>query len=400
MHKVYIFFIGFFIILFSFIPDILLIGDPGIGATQIYPILIGTIFIIISVFINIDKLDSRKCIFKQIRFYLPAISIVIISAASTFIITDVILRYSLGSIYERNKYGWRVGADTAVQWMVEDTPGNSREVTNEYFFGDFKRWPNSNKSRRTLILGDSFTHMYWVSNGEEWYSYLENEFKEIEFYVFGGGGYGPLQEYMVLDDYFDIIMPSSIIWQFCSKNDYENSLFELDLSTYPKNNFGFRPYLEHNIIRHRMPLPLSGLRQVSFIFDRLLASYDRFQRRGIIGYEKNESTRRNITTLKKVNALERQAFEVVLEVMKRVRSRAGSIPIYLFDACGSISENEMKICEYISATCVSGLYEFIRREKKGGKKLQIVGDGHWNFAGNKEVGQWLVQYFKREESYL
>jgi hypothetical protein len=28
-----------------------------------------------------------------------------------------------------------------------------------------------------------------VSNGEEWYAYLENAFPAVEWFVYGGGGY-------------------------------------------------------------------------------------------------------------------------------------------------------------------------------------------------------------------
>jgi len=99
------------------------------------------------------------------------------------------------------------------------------------------------------------TEAYQVSNGEEWYAYLEGHFSNVEVFVSVVEGYGSLQEYLVLDDYIDTIKPNLILWQFCS-NDYDNNLYELDLAGYPYNNHGLRPYLEQGAIVYRLPLPL------------------------------------------------------------------------------------------------------------------------------------------------
>ena len=142
---------------------------------------------------------------------------------------------------------------------VQDTKGNFRKVVNRYFDHGFKRWPKYNDGKpRVLIIGDSFTQMVQVSNGEEWYAYLERAFPDIAFYVFGGGGYGTLQEYMVMDDYFDEIRPDAIIWQFC-RNDFHNNYYELDRKDYPYNNHFIRPYLENGNIVYRLPLPFPDI---------------------------------------------------------------------------------------------------------------------------------------------
>ena len=145
-------------------------------------------------------------------------------------------------------------ADTKVTSTVQDTKGNYRVVTNEYFTHGFKRWPTDPGDKpRVLIIGDSFTQMTYVSNGEEWYAYLERAFPDIAFYVFGAGGYGTLQEYMVMDDHIDTIKPDAIIWQFCS-NDYSNNDYELDYKEYPLNNHATRPYWENGAVVYRLPL--------------------------------------------------------------------------------------------------------------------------------------------------
>lgn len=41
--------------------------------------------------------------------------------------------------------------------------------------------------------------MEFVSDREEWYSYLERDFNDSQFFVSGSDAYGSLQEYMVMD---------------------------------------------------------------------------------------------------------------------------------------------------------------------------------------------------------
>ena len=136
-----------------------------------------------------------------------------------FLFLDLLFGKIYPKIYTQTKYGWSVAERVKVYRTIQDTKDNYRKVFNQYFSHGFKRWPIASKDKqRVLIIGDSFTEMCYVSNGEEWYAYLEKEFPDTLFYVFGGGGYGTLQEFMVMDDYFDKIKPDAIIWQFCGND--------------------------------------------------------------------------------------------------------------------------------------------------------------------------------------
>ncbi len=178
-------------------------------------------------------------------------------------------------VYLPNK-NWAAGDNTTVNSIVEDSLGDRRTIAVRYFRNGFKRWGDvDTKKIKMFIIGDSFTLMRLVSNGEEWYSYLEQEFGDLELFVYGGGGYGSLQEFMILDEFIDKIHPQLILIQFCG-NDYANNLYDLDLRGYPYNNHAVRPYLEDGKIVYRLPLPFAALRKRSFIADRVLVVYDRF----------------------------------------------------------------------------------------------------------------------------
>lgn len=113
---------------------------------------------------------------------------IVVITALLYACMDVLLGWIYSTIDVPTKYGWSVAADRKITRTVQDTQNNFRKVVNQYFSHGFKRWPDAsgNKSR-VLILGDSFTEMTYVSNGEEWYAYLERAYPDIAFYVFGGG---------------------------------------------------------------------------------------------------------------------------------------------------------------------------------------------------------------------
>jgi hypothetical protein len=216
--------------------------------------------------------------------------------------------------------------------------------------------------------------------------------------VYGAGGYGSLQEYMVLDDYIDIVEPDAILWQFCS-NDYTN-LYELDLLGYPYNNHAVRPYLEDNKIVYRLPLPLATYRAYSFTADRLLKLYDEFMWRratqDLAAYMRRqaempeeESARRKI--------LEQKAFDVTLQIMKKVALRANGRKVYLFNACSKMTEQENRICSETGIQCLTGISEYVLEKEREGVPVRVPNDGHWNKLGNQLAGERLATMFQATE---
>ncbi len=319
-----------------------------------------------------------------------------------FILADLLLGRFYPKVYRPTKYGWKVTPHITKTYSRQDPPGNYREITIQYFDYGFKRWPAINiESPRVLIIGDSFTDMSFVSNGEEWYSYLEREFPNIAFYVFGGGGYGTLQEYMVLDDHIDRISPQAIIWQFCT-NDYENNLYKLDRKKYPYNNHFVRPYLENGDIVYRLPLPFESLRKLSFSADQLLHRYDRKVQSDAtdnleLYLQQRKAKLANLSPKEKqeLAAETNEAIEVTKTLMQKVRSRVGEIPIHFFNACGNgkLTSDDEAVCKSGGFNCMD-IIDIKHLEKTTGSKLTVKDGGHWNFEGNRLVGQQLAGYFK------
>jgi lysophospholipase L1-like esterase len=325
----------------------------------------------------------------------------ILSIAVTTITVDLLLKSILPPNYvAESKYGWQPRADHVELSTVEDTTGRFREVTRRYFHNGFKRWGNPDTHhRKILVLGDSFTEAAQVSNGEEWYSYLERQLSNIELFVYGGGGYGSLQEYLVLDDFVDRIKPNLVLWQFCT-NDYSNNLYEYDVSIYPYNNHGVRPYLEEGRIVYRLPLPYAKLREYSFFADRLLKRYDEYAyrraTRDLATYKRSREEQDTKEVIERRRTLRAKGRVVTLEIMKKVRARANGIPMYAFNPCGGSSEDEEKMFSEAGIVFIPGIAEYVH-EKGVGREVQVPNDGHWNKLGNQLAGEKLVQTIQEKE---
>ncbi len=69
-------------------------------------------------------------------------------------------------------------------------------------------------------------------------------------------------------------------------------------------------------------------------------------------------------------------------------------PVYLFNACTPITDEDRKLCEVARYECIEGLFEHVLEMERTGRELGVVNDGHWNREGNQIAGEWLVSYFK------
>jgi hypothetical protein len=76
-------------------------------------------------------------------------------------------------------------------------------------------------------------------------------------FAYGGGGYGTLQEYMILDRYVDKINPDMVLWQFCA-NDLIINSHELESASFSNNNQMKRPYYENDQIKWLFPRQYRG----------------------------------------------------------------------------------------------------------------------------------------------
>jgi len=340
---------------------------------EIIAIFLGLLFIIKPEALTIKKIFDKK---KEILLVIICL-----------LLTDFLLSFFVPQVYGvKCKEGWCVGEGHG-KTTIEDTPNIIRRITIINYKDGFKRWGNLSDTtkKRVLVIGDSFTQDSYVSNGEEWYAFLERAFPNATFFVKGVSGYGSLQEYMILDKYIDEINPDVVLWQFCN-NDYDNNYYPFDRLLYGRNNLGTRPYLENGNIVYRLAGPYASLRKHSVVLDKLFALYD------VSVKNKTDQSRKGLKIPEEVFVGSKKATE---DIMEKIKNRLAGRKAYMFNSTGPIREEEKKLCQISGMVCIENIQE--KLEALNGKEgvVHPVGNGHWNLRGNKIVGDLLVDYFKK-----
>jgi lysophospholipase L1-like esterase len=246
---------------------------------------------------------------------------------------------------------------------------------------------------RILAIGDSFTQAVEVSDEEPYYALLGRALA-AEVFTYGAGGYGTLQEYLILDRYADQIQPDLLLWQYCS-NDFMNNDWELESQSWFANNGLLRPYWENGVIRYRLPkLDLGGVRALAEEHSRLgywlFSRLDALQR-GLAGNEPR-SIEHEIEAQGLAHPGFARAVATTDQLMKLVRRRVPGIPIVAFncddaqpyrDAFGAISARHQIAFVAEVSTSV--------QESEAGGAVRVM-DGHWNEQGHRIVAEQLEAY--------
>jgi hypothetical protein len=149
----------------------------------------------------------------------------------------------IGPISLDQELGWKATEhyqETLVERTNAGRPYSVRRSQKQYGFRQFGDLDS--KKMRLLVIGDSFTHATAVSDDRTYHALLA-QLLDVEVFAYGAGGYGTLQELMILDRYIDTIRPDVILWQYCA-NDFINNDNELERLSLVNNNGWVRPYLQ------------------------------------------------------------------------------------------------------------------------------------------------------------
>jgi hypothetical protein len=284
--------------------------------------------------------------------------------------------------------GWETGGNVSSERVVKGY-GTVKYSTGQYGFRRFGD-PETDRTK-ILVIGDSFTAGHTVSDGETYYDYLEKHDDNIEVFVYGGGGYGTLQEFMILDRYVDEIRPDVVLWQWCS-NDLINNSHELESASFGNNNQMTRPYYKNGRIEWLFPRQYGGsvdkLIQSSYLLRLLNIRWN------ILAAEKKESIEWRLTP---DHALLRESTQMTVDILKLAQERLGGIPVFAFsvDAAPWVGPIFQDICDQLSIDFIPGIPEAVAEAKKSGVVVDgLPYDGHWNGAGHAIAGEIILRYLR------
>lgn len=293
--------------------------------------------------------------------------------------------------------GWRsrpgveahyVPRDAANRSLVE-IYGDVRYTTDER---GFRAFGDPGTSRfKIFAIGDSFTQAKQVSDGGPYYEQLGRLRPDLfEIFAYGAGGYGSLQELMVMEAFVEEIAPDLILWQF-SFNDLFNNDFLLESGSRERNNHMRRPYWEHGEVVYRHPdggwAPWT---RRSYLARRLRIYVDGIRRRTSGTFEQDL-------------ALEDPPFERALAttaaLLQRAVDRAAPTPIVAFQASpldrfGFEDKAFGRLCATVQELeCVLDMLDVMRAARQSGREIDAGSrDGHWTREGHALAAERLLQH--------
>ena len=297
-----------------------------------------------------------------------------------------------------SELGWRATENYSFSGQLRDHTGNPyrAEVSTDgrgfRVFGD----PSAAERPKVPFLGDSFTHAIQVSAGAAYYSIVGRAL-DFETSAYGVGGWGTLQELMVLRGHLDLVEPDAVVLQFCS-NDLFNNYYGLELGSSWSNNGLVRPYWEEGAIVYRLPGRLASLRRFAnehseFLFlilsrfDRIVAAADR------PGFELRVAAK----------GLRfppfAQTAAVTTRLLREIRAiTPAEVPVFAF--CTDDPLPEFQVLRSSSGKAglvfIDGVPEVLREAESSGICIRAADGGHWNQQGHRLVAKVLSGVLARE----
>jgi hypothetical protein len=243
-----------------------------------------------------------------------------------------------------------------------------------------------NRKFRVLFIGDSYTRALQVSTGHAYYDVFENSQELFSESAAGVSGYGPYQEYLMLEDVIERVQPEIVVWQL-SNNDLSNSVVELDQRSILGSPLQSRPFLDPESGESHMKKGgglLRSLLTVSFVSRRLfrvVILVDRRWRLGVISWLDEDLTKEQVIS----------AEEKGLRVLETLLSRAKrDYPNVLFVGFCVSEDNDSRyqnIFEAQGFKYISGVGQHVCQFE--GTNC-LPSDNHWNHLGHEIAGEYLA----------
>ena len=298
------------------------------------------------------------------------------------------------------KLGWRATENYRFNGLRYNSDGTTYYAKISQNGNGFRMFGNGSSSKpRVFVIGDSFTQATDASDDKTYYAIVKR-LLDVEVFAYGGGGYGSLQEFMILDKYFESVRPDLILWQY-STNDFINNSPELETASTINNNGMIRPYWINDQIHYILPKEhAKDLRLFSLQYCRICyVVLNRLDRLAAAGTQKTVET--VTSTGRSAHGAFLRSLSVTDEIMEQVRTRAGSVPIVGFivgtgDPYGPEYEEGLK---EISRRHNIILFDNIDRAVLNAEHKEAIvraADGaHWNELGHHIAGEAIVADFRK-----
>ncbi len=305
---------------------------------------------------------------------------------------------AMGSLRLDDRLGWRATENYHLEAAARNDAGHAsalRVDTDQRGFRTLGPAPPSGTS--ILVIGDSFTQAVEVSNDKTYAAILQAAL-QVRVFAYGCGGYGTLQEYLILDEVLDVIRPDIVIWQF-STNDFINNDEELERGSLLNNNGRRRPYwLPETGVYFAVPSRFGFLQQLASRYSR--AGYALLQRADLLISGRRETIEAVIAREGAAHAGFQRSVRTSSALMQMVRRRSIATRVVTFsvDDGPPFYAALAEIARESGMEFVDGIPQAIRAAEGAGQPVRAADGSHWAEAGHRICARQLVSYLRAPAS--
>ncbi len=298
------------------------------------------------------------------------------------------------------EYGWISAPNYVYTGQGKNRDGSRYRLEVSFDDKGFRKYGNpSSGKKKILVIGDSFTQALDASDDKTYYTIVGGRL-DLEVFAYGAGGFGTLQEYMVLDRYFDQIKPDIVLWQFCT-NDFYNNSAELESQSKKTNNGMMRPYLAGSSVEYVLPTSSSvklrsfAVRESRFLYfllsrwDMAVATYYASVGASSVEDEIEREGARHAGFVR--------AAETTDKILAMVRARTGGVPVvaFLADNLGKdgwpYESVFRELAEKNDIRFIRGIHTAVEEARRQGLVVHMADGSHWNENGHRIVAENIAR---------
>jgi len=337
------------------------------------------------------------------------ITTVIICLALLLLGETITRVFGATNVYEYDPtLGWRPKHNFSARIPVMDQSGESYTAefsTNEFGFRTFGDLVSSRK--RILFIGDSWTGDPNTSDEDAYFGVVKHNLP-VEVFAIGGGGYGTLQELMLVREFAERIKPDIFVLQFCD-NDIRNNSFFLEGPSITRNQKNFRPYWVDGKISYRLPadslyILLHRYSRLARTLDGLLATaqykfYKSYYPPAYQAYDglapAQSPEQQDEITQRKAASIATTGF--LMSEMQRALPPGTKLLTF---AASSDDPEELRIWRSLADqngfTAYPSVSMNVEQAENDGKIVRVRDGAHWNRLGNRIAGEELSRIIERD----
>jgi hypothetical protein len=294
-----------------------------------------------------------------------------------------------------DRLGWRATRNYRFEGRKRNSDDTEYEATISQDENGFRMYGTGSTGKpRMLVIGDSFTQAVEASDDKTYYA-IVRDLLGVEVFAYGGGGYGTLQELMILDSHLDAIRPDIILWQF-STNDLVNNSPELEMAIPSKNNGMTRPYWVGDRVQYILPSRgTTAIRRFSLnycrVCYRILHRLDRLR-----AASDSRTADTQTSTGEPLHRAFLDAVRTTDVLVGKMRDRAGAIPIVAFIvSTGHPDDPEyeralIEIAHRHGVIVLDDVTSAVAAARESGAVVTADDQVHWNEAGHQIAGRVIA----------